>query len=165
MKLDLPLRETRIALGLTQSELAQRAGVSLATVQNIEAGRANPEYSTLAALAESLGKTIALTDRQLSLDSLIPFGLPLTGPEDRVGPVSSGQLVPLLNRLAPAFSSLKVSTREHEAALAFLGALADHYPSYFEQLDRSLKKWTENRRSKIKPKLRRLAISQLAEYL
>ncbi|PIS11624.1 MAG: XRE family transcriptional regulator, partial [Bdellovibrio sp. CG10_big_fil_rev_8_21_14_0_10_47_8] len=36
------VRSLRLSLGLTQSQLATLAKVSLPTIQNIEAGRANP---------------------------------------------------------------------------------------------------------------------------
>lgn len=58
---DLPdfgsaLRTLRTAAGLTQDELADRAGLSRATVGNLECGFArNPEVETIAALARALG--------------------------------------------------------------------------------------------------------------
>jgi transcriptional regulator with XRE-family HTH domain len=53
------LRRARLHAGLTQSELAARAGVKLDTLRSIEQGRtANPGVWTLAQLAEQLGETI-----------------------------------------------------------------------------------------------------------
>lgn len=44
---------------LTQEDLARVAGVSKATVQNFEAGRSMPRFSTLQALAAALGCEVA----------------------------------------------------------------------------------------------------------
>jgi transcriptional regulator with XRE-family HTH domain len=56
------LRELRIAAGLTQQELAVRAGLSVSAVAHLEVGRIpDPRVSTLQALARALG---------VSLDSL-----------------------------------------------------------------------------------------------
>lgn len=50
-----PLIAWRKAAGLTQRELAERAGVRPATVSDIEAGKIDPRVSTMAALAKALG--------------------------------------------------------------------------------------------------------------
>lgn len=53
------LTRLRHAAGLSQAELAERAGLSLPAVQKLEYGsRRNPSRDTLAALAEALGVTI-----------------------------------------------------------------------------------------------------------
>lgn len=46
--------QRRVALGLTQSGLAEKAGVALRTVQNIEAGT-RPQPLTLGAVSRALG--------------------------------------------------------------------------------------------------------------
>lgn len=48
------LRRERIAAGLSVSELARRAGVSKATVSQLEAGGGNPSVETLWALGDAL---------------------------------------------------------------------------------------------------------------
>lgn len=45
----------RRAVGWTQAELAQRAGVRAATISEIEAGKIDPRLSTLRAIAGALG--------------------------------------------------------------------------------------------------------------
>lgn len=54
------LRATRIRVGLTQSELAERARLSVTMVQNLErpSYASNPRLSTLLALAEALGVSL-----------------------------------------------------------------------------------------------------------
>ncbi|MFQ5466126.1 MAG: helix-turn-helix domain-containing protein [Thermodesulfobacteriota bacterium] len=48
------VRERRVALGLRQAELAERAGVSETTVVLMENGRKEPKVNTLAKVAAAL---------------------------------------------------------------------------------------------------------------
>ncbi len=50
-----PLAAWRKAVGLTQAELAAKAGVRAASVSDIEGGKIDPRLSTLKALASALG--------------------------------------------------------------------------------------------------------------
>ena len=49
------LRELRLSLGLSQEQLAKRAGVTRITVRNAEAGRVSPNLATARALQHALG--------------------------------------------------------------------------------------------------------------
>jgi DNA-binding XRE family transcriptional regulator len=49
------LRALRVAAGLTQAELAGRAGLPLGTLGHYECGRVGPQAARLAALARVLG--------------------------------------------------------------------------------------------------------------
>ena len=53
----MTLKDARRKAGMTQQQLAQRAGVSLSTVFFIEQGRLKraPNYTTVQALAQALG--------------------------------------------------------------------------------------------------------------
>jgi len=53
------LRRLRTARSFTQEELAERAGVSLATCRNLEKGRTTPRVDTLRSIAEALDTTVA----------------------------------------------------------------------------------------------------------
>lgn len=53
-----PLTAWRKAAGLTQAELAERAGLRKATVSDIEGGKIDPRLSSLRALAAALGVDI-----------------------------------------------------------------------------------------------------------
>ena len=65
------LRLRRLALGLTQRELAARAGISREQLCNLETGATvDPYVSTLAALATALG--CASVDELLPINSEIP---------------------------------------------------------------------------------------------
>lgn len=52
------IREARKACDLTQQELADQTGLSMKTVQDIEAGKKNTSYETLLSLTERLGITL-----------------------------------------------------------------------------------------------------------
>lgn len=60
MNLCKRLRDLRASAGLTQIELAARAGVSRRTVAEIElSANANPTRATLGSLADALGVSVA----------------------------------------------------------------------------------------------------------
>lgn len=49
------IRELRTERRLTQEEVAQRAGVSVYTVQNLESGQVTPRHKTRRLIAAALG--------------------------------------------------------------------------------------------------------------
>jgi transcriptional regulator with XRE-family HTH domain len=49
------IKARRKVLSISQSDLAEMSGVSLATVKNIERGAGNPSYETVAKLLDVLG--------------------------------------------------------------------------------------------------------------
>ncbi|WP_406249530.1 helix-turn-helix domain-containing protein [Microbacterium sp. M] len=66
------LRREREAASLSVSELARRAGISKATVSQLESGAGNPSVETLWALGVALGIPFAtLVDQQASAPTLI----------------------------------------------------------------------------------------------
>lgn len=66
------LRREREAANLSVSELARRAGVSKATVSQLESGAGNPSVETLWALGVALGVPFAvLVDQQTNAPTLI----------------------------------------------------------------------------------------------
>lgn len=52
--------EARLAKGMTQAELAQKAGVGQTVVARLESGTANPTVSTVSKVATALGKELKL---------------------------------------------------------------------------------------------------------
>jgi transcriptional regulator with XRE-family HTH domain len=52
------LAELRRAAGLTQVELAQRAGISWSQIQKLEYGQARPTWDTLQGLVSVLGSAV-----------------------------------------------------------------------------------------------------------
>ena len=53
------LREYRLKRGLSQAELAQRAGKKRSAIGNYESGAREPDYDTLIALARALEVSVA----------------------------------------------------------------------------------------------------------
>lgn len=69
------LRREREAAGLSVSELARRAGVSKATVSQLESGATGPSVETLWALADALGQPFAtFVEERASAPALIRAG-------------------------------------------------------------------------------------------
>jgi transcriptional regulator with XRE-family HTH domain len=52
------LRQLRLEAGLSQEQLAERAGTDLSQVGGIERGLRNPSYTTLSRLATALDATV-----------------------------------------------------------------------------------------------------------
>lgn len=67
--MDIPkiISERRKALGITQTELAEMAGIGIATVKDIERGKGNPSLKTLQQLCVVLGFEIELKIKKVEL--------------------------------------------------------------------------------------------------
>lgn len=52
--MNLNLKLKRVSKGLTQSELAEQAGISLFTYQQIETGKGNPRADTVIKISKAL---------------------------------------------------------------------------------------------------------------
>lgn len=69
------LRHEREAAGISVSELARRAGVSKATISQLESGSGNPSVETLWAIGDALGIPFAtLVDERTTAPRLIRVG-------------------------------------------------------------------------------------------
>ena len=64
MGLDKVLKEQRTILGISQLDLAEMAGVSLATIKDIERGKGNPSLNTIRKILEVLGMEMHFCIRQ-----------------------------------------------------------------------------------------------------
>ena len=167
------VRSLRIGLGLTQTRLAHLAGISLPSIQNIEAGKANPAISTLSALFEVLGLDLRCEPRPANWRALIRCGAPLSGAtgESRVLPTRE-ELVSHL-RHACAELSLREAVpaedlRKQEAVAAMLLAIKIHFPALYRQslegshfVREQLPKHITGRMIKLK----RQALARLVTYL
>lgn len=72
------LRQARIRAGLSQAELAARAGVAQSVISVYESGRRRPALATLAALVEATGFDLDVRLRRRRLERLSgPLGLRL----------------------------------------------------------------------------------------
>jgi transcriptional regulator with XRE-family HTH domain len=127
------VRETREAIGMSQTDLAVEGGVSLATVQNIEAGRANPSLSTINNVLEPLALTLSAEPGGADWNALAAMGLPLSG-STAVGPRSARSLRRHIQCAALELSRNAVlpdRERKVECLGAMLLAIHRHYPSRF----------------------------------
>lgn len=64
--MDIPktIADRRKTLGITQTDLAELAGVGIATVKDIERGKGNPSLKTLERLCTVLGFELTLNIRR-----------------------------------------------------------------------------------------------------
>lgn len=64
--MDIPtiLKERRATLNVSQQELSEMAGVSLATIKDLERGVGNPSLKTLERIAVVLGLELTLIRKQ-----------------------------------------------------------------------------------------------------
>lgn len=112
------LRETRRGLGMTVEELAQRAGVSVGNVSQLERGRGNPSLSTLSRLADGVGVHVTALLREEAGDTspvVRATGrtrLPL--PEDPAGLVRE-LLTPSLDAPMQVIRTVMPARSSHEA--------------------------------------------------
>jgi predicted nucleotidyltransferase/DNA-binding XRE family transcriptional regulator len=67
------LRNARTAAGLTQDELARRAGVTQSVVSAYEAGRREPALSTLSRLVEATGASLHLRVQRHDPERRLPL--------------------------------------------------------------------------------------------
>ena len=127
---------TRRELGMTQAALSAAAGVSLATVQSIEAGTANPSLATLGKLFGVLGLRLRVGSDAADWDLLASFGLPLATAESRRPPSGIGDLPAAVRQAALELSSGEqgeARQRKLESLQALLLALSQHFPSVYGQ--------------------------------
>lgn len=64
MTLQSTVKTRRKALKISQEDLAQMAEVGLATVKDIERGKANPSLATITRLLDVLGLEILFVERE-----------------------------------------------------------------------------------------------------
>lgn len=76
------LREARTAVGITQRELAARAGIPQPAIARIESGASSPRVDTLARLLAACGRSIATANLSAPVDpdewTLVQGNLQLT---------------------------------------------------------------------------------------
>jgi transcriptional regulator with XRE-family HTH domain len=96
------LRDHRRAAGMTQSELAERAGLAFETVSRLESGREPPSLRSIVAMAEALGT---------SLDAIVT-------PGDEPPKVASNDLPIEMRRLISASRDLEPRLIRHLTAVA-----------------------------------------------
>lgn len=168
-RIEKRVREARHELGMSQLDLSHEARVSLATVQNIEAGRANPSLATLGRILEALGLDIELVEKAADWDLLGDHGLPIT----RIGRARHQPgAATLLKHLRLAAREIDRAGapdgRLRESLEALLLALRTSFPTRYRRWVRRaplLERLTPEAPTGRVIKLRRIAASRLGEYL
>lgn len=64
MNLDEIIKNRRKTLAISQQDLAEMAGIGLATLKDIERGKGNPSMATISKIMEVLGMEIVFKVRQ-----------------------------------------------------------------------------------------------------
>jgi len=64
MNLDEIIKNRRKTLAISQQDLAEMAGIGLATLKDIERGKGNPSMATVSKIMEVLGMEIVFRVRQ-----------------------------------------------------------------------------------------------------
>jgi transcriptional regulator with XRE-family HTH domain len=154
---------------LTQLELAVQSGVSLATIQNLEANRGNPEWKTVLALIDALQLKLDLRCGPIDWSRLIALGVPLMSysVESSSHPFSAKRstLLVELSVVSENLMHIEMGSRESVGLLAWLCGMRDHYPSVWQKVPVGIKKYLSKSKIPVSLKLRRIAISNLSRYL
>jgi len=67
MNISETIKNRRKYLDITQIDLAEISGVSLATIKDLERGKGNPSLSTLEKVADTLGLEVSLKLKEIKL--------------------------------------------------------------------------------------------------
>ena len=127
---------TRRDRGMTQVALSAEAGVSLATVQNIEAGTANPSLATMRKLFGALGLRLGVRPDAADWGLLASLGLPLATGESHQRRADIHDVPEQVSQAALELSDGEEGEARHrklESLQAFLLALRQHFPSTYRE--------------------------------
>ncbi len=161
------IKEARVRAGWTQQNLAQEACISIATLQNIEADRANPAWDTLNSIFAALNLEVKINFNRNELEPFIPLGLPLLSQTARnLKPISHADFERIMKNGVDHLNSIRENSREEKALASFLWAIQDHFPSLWKKLDQRYKSWLRPKSDSARSiKLRRIALSHLGKIL
>lgn len=159
------IRNHRKEVGWTQTELAQKSNCSLATIQNIEANRANPEIQTLERILNSLGCELKVTPKSIQLDYWPSLGLPLMIEKARPVRPTPELLLEQGQMISARLESI-TEERLRTAFVSFFEAIRSHYPSVYSRMGDQIHQWAQKHSARdYRPKLRRIALERLSVYL
>lgn len=174
-KLSELIKNARSQIGLSQFSLAATAEVSLPTIQNIEAGKANPSLEVIIKLFKVLKIEMQFKPERINWDCLIQGGVPLISSNHSNfsnNPSSKEDFEMELKRAYSFLTNPHLMTedeapRNWEALIAYFWALSSHYPKSFAKIFKTpfsiesyIKIYSYNKLIK----LRRLALSQIKNY-
>jgi transcriptional regulator with XRE-family HTH domain len=162
------VKQARLIQGMTQFELAVESGISLPTIQNIEAGKANPSIEVLTKIFSALGLNLTFEVPPFDLERAINFGVPLLSKKmNAKGEVTKELLKKECRKWLYHLHESTLTPRESIALISFFMAIKDHWPTFFSEIKSSfledlIEKYRKNGQC---IKLRRIGIANLSRYL
>lgn len=157
------IKLARKALGFKQMQVAVEAGVSLATLQNIEAGKANPSYETLQAILGVLGLKLKIQPHSITPENLASLGVPVV--VEQISPMSFTSAAEFRAQLKSIRPELFEDEKVKKAFVSYLIALKDHYPDFWQTIQVQFAPWLKENDHLLSIKLRRISLAQLGEIL
>lgn len=119
------IKKLRLSRGLTQSQLAHQSGVSLPTIQNIEALKANPSLMILERILDSLDAKLELSVNLKNPDIIEIFNMDLS----EFKKINLKLLLKKLNQN----SNAKNQSRHLDLFIALYAALLQSYPNWLKK--------------------------------
>jgi transcriptional regulator with XRE-family HTH domain len=162
--LKIELKKWRQEAGLTQQELANRADLSLPTIQKIEAFEVSPNIETLEKLTQELGLKISI-EQELNLNKLVLLGFPIAQAKSKEKLTLLPNKKLLLTQLH-CLSNYLIShpqERLQEVFDAMILAIYEGYPSLYQKIKSkfSVIKNISGRHIKFK----RIILANISDYL
>jgi transcriptional regulator with XRE-family HTH domain len=164
------LSHNRKVYGLSQVALAVKSGVSLPTIQNIEAGKSNPSLDVIEKLGAALGFLILFEQKEPEWSLLSDHGLPLLD-NFNTHQNNMSDRIQFVNELLLAcvwISEKSNCEREREALQALVVAIRDHYSTFYNKNlahSKSVQQLSHLPMTGRVIKLRRIAIASLSRWL
>ncbi len=162
------LKLHRKKVNLSQFQLAQQSGVSLPTIQNIEAQKSNPTMAIVEKLLAPLGLELIIQNLEWDRQKAIDLGVALSAAKKSKRMPSKDELILESKKWIHLIDSQELEPREKEALVAFLMAIKDGFTSFYKQwiqcptFDELIK---QHRKNEKVIKLRRISLSYLGQYL
>lgn len=134
------IKKTRISMGLSQQKLAELSSLSIATIQNLEAGKGNPTLEVIKSVSSILNFDLELLPQKTDWDSLCHYGLGLMAKNDETKNLkkqrSKNGLKNLLISACLEIQNSKIiidKERYRVAVEALILALKNHYGKFFKE--------------------------------
>ena len=165
------LREARLRQGYSQVHLAGLSGVSLPTIQQIEAGTANPSFEIVARLARVLGLRVSIGAESPDWEVLAACGVPVTAKAIVVSPnpeLLCTQLRLACTEIGAGNGNVPDGPRKAKALQATVWALSARYPAFYAKHfggDAVVNGFLPKTPSGALIKLRRIVMAEFAKYL
>jgi len=169
MKAGEIVRNRRLILGFTQQMLAQKSGISIGTLQNIEAGIANPSIAILDKILGPLHLETQVVETRFNWDILCELGLPISSNKKIKGVNLTAEILIDNIKIGCLNLSSNPDNRLKIAMESLILAIKQHYPTMFKKKLEKITLIYENfvpiKITGSHIKLRRLALAKIGQYL